>query len=73
MTRNRVPYFKILTAVWAVYFYLKASAYFWMASKMSLEQGLFISIVGSKKTFPLMKKWNLLPPAELLNPAPPAA
>ncbi len=47
--------------------------------QMSLEQGLFvrtvlgstsfyamlfISIVGSKKFFPLMKKWNPLPPSE---------
>jgi hypothetical protein len=50
-----------------------------MASNMSLEEGflartilgsasfyalLFISIVGSKKIFPLMKQWGLLPEAE---------
>lgn len=79
VTRDRVAYFKILTIVWVIYFFAKAGAYFWMASQMSLEQGLvlrtilgstsfyamlFISIVGSKKIFPLMKKWNLLPKSE---------
>jgi intracellular septation protein A len=79
VTRDRVAYFKILTAVWTIYFFAKASAYFWMASHMSLEKGLLIrtllgsmsfyallliSIFGSKKLFPLMKKWNLLPNSE---------
>lgn len=79
LTRDRVAYFKILTLVWTAYFFLKAGAYYWMASTMSLEQGLllrtilgsasfyallFISIVGSKRIFPWMKKMKLLPVAE---------
>ncbi|MFL5815715.1 MAG: septation protein IspZ [Bdellovibrionia bacterium] len=79
VTQDRVAYFKILTAIWVIYFFAKAGAYYWMASHMSLEQGLmlrtilgsasfyamlFISIFGSKKIFPLMKKWNLLPRSE---------
>jgi intracellular septation protein A len=79
MTRDRVAYFQILTAVWVLYFLVKAGAYFWIARNYSLERGLvvrtvigsgslyamlFISIVGSKKIFPLLKQWKLLPEAE---------
>lgn len=78
-SRDRIAYFKILTIVWVLYFFAKAGAYYWMASSMSLEEGflirtilgsasfyalLFISIVGSKKIFPLMKQWGLLPKPE---------
>lgn len=79
MTRDRVAYFKLVTLVWTAYFFAKASAYCWMASNMSLEQGmilrtvlgtasfyalLFVSIVGSRRIFPWMKRMNLLPAAE---------
>jgi len=81
MTRDRVAYFKYLTSAWVIYFVLKAAAYFWIASNFSIEQSmivrtilgsgtlylmLFISIVGSKKIFPLLKQYRLLPEAESL-------
>jgi len=76
VTADRVAYFKILTGVWVLYFGLKAAAYYWIASNYSLEQSLvirtvvgsgtlyamlFVSIFGSKKIFPLLKKYGLLP------------
>ena len=76
LTRDKVAYFRILTGVWVFYFLVKAVAYFWVARNYSLEQGLairtvlgsgslylmlFLSIVGSKKLFPLMKQLRLLP------------
>ena len=78
-TRDRVAYFRILTGVWTAYFIVKAAAYFWMASHYSIEEGLlfrsvlgtgsfygllFVSIVGSKYVFPILKRSGLLPPAE---------
>lgn len=78
-TRDRVVYFKFLTTVWVTYFFVKACAYYWMSSRVSMKQGLvlraiigsasfyamlFVSILGSKTIFPWMKKWNLLPAAE---------
>jgi intracellular septation protein A len=79
MTRDRVAYFKYLTSAWVIYFILKAAAYFWIAQNFSIEQSmivrtilgsgtlylmLFVSIVGSKKIFPLLKQYRLLPEAE---------
>ena len=82
MTPDRVAYFRLLTMAWVLYFFAKAGAYFWVASNFSLEQGLvirallgsaslyamlFLSIVGSKKLFPVLKKWGVLPAAESVS------
>ncbi len=76
MTPDRVAYFRLLTIAWVAYFFIKAGAYLWIARRYSLERAmvirsiagsgslyamLFISIVGSRKIFPLLKKWKLLP------------
>jgi intracellular septation protein A len=79
LTRAHIAYFRMLTGVWVVYFFAKAFAYFWIAGRFSLEEGLVIrtllgsgtfyvmlavSIYGSRKIFPLLKSWGLLPSAE---------
>jgi intracellular septation protein A len=89
VTADRVAYFKLLTGAWVVYFALKAAAYYWVASNYSLEQSLvirtilgtgtlyamlFVSIFGSKKIFPFLKKHRLLPevlPADTAEQAAP--
>ena len=78
--RDHIVYFKMLTGVWVIYFLAKAAVYFVIAGKFDLEQALvirfvigngsfylmlFISMVGSKKIFPLMKRLKLLPESGL--------
>ncbi|MGZ3711162.1 MAG: septation protein IspZ [Bdellovibrionota bacterium] len=73
VTPDLAGYFRLLTLIWVLYFWLKAAVYFWIAGRFSLEQGLLvrtvlgsgsfylmlgISIFGSRKIFPLLKKWG---------------
>lgn len=79
-TPDRVAYMRILTGIWTGYFFMKAGAYFWMASHFDIERGLMIrtiagtasfyamlvvSVFGSRLLFPWMKQNGLLPAAEV--------
>lgn len=76
LTADRVVYFRWLTVAWVVYFLVKAAVYLWLARTFSLERAaeirstagaasfyamLFVSIAGSKKIFPAIKRLGLLP------------
>lgn len=69
-------YFKLLTKLWVLYFFMKAAAYSWVAGNYTIEQGFFIrmllgtgsfylmmffSTVVGRKMWPMLKKWGLLP------------
>jgi uncharacterized membrane protein len=71
MTPERVVFFRWLTVVWVLYFFAKAGAYGWMASRMEFESALvlrmlfgsasfyvmlFGSIYGSPKVFAFMQE-----------------
>ena len=75
-------YFKFITLIWSVYFWLKAAIYAWLASRVSIGEGflirtligsasfyalLAISIFGYKFFHRILKKLKLLPSQQLEN------
>ena len=51
LTPDRIFYFRFLTWVWAIYLWIKAGAYYWLASRVSLEQGLAVRFVLGNASF----------------------
>jgi intracellular septation protein A len=48
MSMDRVIYFRFLTIIWSLYFFIKAAIYFKIASNSTLEQGFVIrAVVGN--------------------------
>jgi intracellular septation protein len=54
ITLDQEYYFRFLTVTWALYQFAKAGAYFWLASRVSLEEGLVIRAILGNATFYLL-------------------
>ncbi len=55
MTPDLAAFFRLLTFIWVIYFFVKAVTYFLIAQKYSFEEGLLIrAVVGSGSFYALL-------------------
>lgn len=45
MTPERLQYFRVLTGMWVMYFWLKAAVYVWVATHYTLEEGMIVRLI----------------------------
>ncbi|HEY1956596.1 MAG TPA: VC0807 family protein [Polyangiaceae bacterium] len=50
-TERRIRYLRTLTIVWGIFFFMRASAYVWMAYHLSIDQALAVRSVAGPVSF----------------------